>query len=326
MSTSTATAVACPNIAFIKYWGNTDPKLKLPANGSISMNLAALETITSIYFMPHLKADRLIINSHPAESMAQERVSNFLDHVRRMAHHEIFAEIESQSNFPIGAGIASSASAFAALALASSSALGLALNEQELSSLARLGSGSACRSIPSGFVEWKIGDRHENSFAVSIASANHWDLVDCIAIVEKSHKSVSSTVGHALADTSPLQTARIKNAEERLNICRMAILNRDFSAFSKVVELDSNMMHAVMMTSTPPILYWAPASVQIMKKIMEWRAEGLQVCYTLDAGPNVHAICISRDAEEVKNRLSKISAVENIIMSRPGKHAHLLQA
>jgi diphosphomevalonate decarboxylase len=148
MSTSTATAVACPNIAFIKYWGNRDDSLRLPANGSISMNLAALQTQTRVTFREDLDNDFLTINGQTQSGFALERVSRFLDLLREKTGITLLAEVESHNNFPASAGLASSASAFAALALAGSGALGLALDEPSLSQLARRGSGSACRSIP----------------------------------------------------------------------------------------------------------------------------------------------------------------------------------
>src|SRR5512143_1990611 len=199
---TTATAQAAPNIAFIKYWGNRDNTLRLPMNGSISMNLDGLYTRTTVSFQHSLPFDELIINGHEITGTGLSRVSYILDIVRGMANINEHAEIVSENNFPAGAGIASSASAFAALALAGSKAAGLNLTEAELSRLARRGSGSASRSIPGGFVEWQVGTADEDSFAFSIASAEHWKLMDCIAIVSASHKKTGSTEGHAIAPTS----------------------------------------------------------------------------------------------------------------------------
>ncbi|HOW07300.1 MAG TPA: diphosphomevalonate decarboxylase, partial [Flexilinea sp.] len=142
MSDSVATAVAHPNIAFIKYWGNRDDSLRLPANGSISMNLGTLETRTTVAFSSAYRSDRVSVNGSLSEGESLIRVVHFMDRIRSLAGEKRFAEIESRNNFPIGAGIASSAAAFAALALAGSAAAGLHLNEAELSRLARLGSGS----------------------------------------------------------------------------------------------------------------------------------------------------------------------------------------
>ena len=215
-----ATALANPNIAFIKYWGNRDNALRLPVNGSISMNLDGLSTRTTVSFQPSLPFDELIINGHEVIGKGLERVSLILDIVREMAGIKERAEVMTENNFPSGAGIASSASAFAALTLAGSTAAGLNLSEPELSRLARRGSGSASRSIPSGFVEWQAGTTDEDSFAFTIAEPDHWNLVDCVAIVSASHKKTGSTEGHSIAPTSPLQTARVTDAPRRLEICR----------------------------------------------------------------------------------------------------------
>lgn len=319
----TATAFANPNIAFIKYWGNHDNTLRLPMNGSISMNLDGLYTRTTVSFQRSMPFDELIINGHEVAGGGLERVSDILDIVRGMANIHERAEIISENNFPSGAGIASSASAFAALALAGSKAAGLNLSELELSRLARRGSGSAARSIPSGFVEWQAGNNDEDSFAFSIASPDHWKLADCIAIVSTAHKKTGSTEGHYIASTSPLQAARIADTPRRLDLCRSAILNRDFDAFTSIVELDSDIMHAVMMTSTPALHYWKPASLEIMQSVRQWREDGMQVCYTVDAGANVHVICPETEAHTVDQYLRKLSGVENVLIARPGGAAQI---
>ena len=324
MANFTATAVAHPNIAFIKYWGNRDDGLRIPSNGSISMNLDGLITKTRVEFDPLLKEDSLILNNKKLSGPAVERVRAFLDLVRSMAGKILYAEATSENNFPTGAGIASSASAFAALALAATKAIGLNLTEAELSRLARHGSGSACRSIPDGFVEWYSGDQDENSYSTSMAPADSWDLVDCIALVTAGHKEVGSTAGHRLANTSPLQTARIQDAPRRLDICRSAILKKDFQQFAEIIELDSNLMHAVMMTSTPPLFYWEPQSLEVMRAVKRWRGQGIPVCYTLDAGPNVHVICLSSVSEKIKNNLVQMSSIQRIIIAKPGSGAIVL--
>ena len=215
------------------------------------MNLDELYTRTSVSFDPSLNRDNFTLDGRQIEASSLERVSIFLDRVRQMAGISIFASIKSHNNFPAGTGIASSASGFAALSLAASKAAGLDLDESTLSRLARTGSGSACRSIPGGFVEWQAGRTDQDSYAHSIASPEHWDLVDCIVVVSQEQKTVSSRQGHSLAGTSILQSIRVDDAPRRLNICRTAILQRDFDALAGVVELDSNLMHAVMLTSIP---------------------------------------------------------------------------
>jgi diphosphomevalonate decarboxylase len=319
-----ATAVACANIAFIKYWGNANQELAIPSNGSLSMNLAGLETITRVKFSQVLTADELILNGTKIIGERLDRVSKMLSRVRQMAELNGYAQVVSENNFPTGTGIASSASAFAALALAASAAAGLNLNEPDLSKLARTGSGSACRSIPSGFVEWCQGDSHSTSFAHSIAPPDHWELIDHVVVVSVEHKMTGSLSGHAIADTSPLQTARLENVSRRLDICRQAILNKDFSSFAKVVELDSNIMHAVMITSTPPLLYWRPETITIMRAVQALRQDGLNVCYTIDAGPNVHVITTQEDCQQIKEALKSIPGIQNILTAKVGGPAKLL--
>lgn len=324
MSDLTATGVACANIAFIKYWGNRDQRLRLPSNGSISMNLGGLYARTTVTFDPALCCDDLFtLNGRVDNAAALRRVSAFLDHVRALAARPLFARVVSENNFPTGTGIASSAAAFAALAVAASAAIGLRLSETQLSRLARLGSGSACRSVPGGFVEWQAGRGDADSTAFSIAPPEHWDLADCVAVLRTGHKPVGSTEGHSLAATSPLQAARVADTPRRLDVCRSAILHKDFAALAEIIEQDSNLMHAVMMTSTPPLFYWEPASLELMQAVRTWRKEGLPAAYTLDAGPNVHVICEAGAAEQVRRRLEEIPAVRQVLTARPGGPARL---
>ena len=318
-----ATALAHPNIAFIKYWGDLDPCLRLPANGSLSMNLDGLETRTQVSFDAALPADSLSVNGQEVSGAGLARVSELLERVRQRAGMRLPARVESENNFPMGAGIASSASAFAALALAASHAAGLRLSEAELSRLARTGSGSACRSVPGGFVEWQAGQQDEESYAFSIAAPEHWRLVDCIVLVSQAHKLVGSTEGHALALTSPLQAGRVADAPRRLDICRRAVCERDFAALAEVVELDSNLMHAVMITSTPPLFYWQPATLAVMRAVQAWRAQGLPACYTIDAGPNVHVLCPEEAVGEVASRLRRLKGVKQVLTAAPGGAARL---
>ncbi len=317
MNTPSATAISHPNIAFIKYWGNRDNTLRLPVNGSISMNLDGLFTRTTVTFNSS-KQDSLTINEHPVIGKGLERVSYILDLVRQMANINERAEVSSSNNFPAGAGIASSAAAFAALALASSRAAGLTLSEGQLSRLARRGSGSASRSIPGGFVEWQMGTGDDDSVAVSIAPPEHWALADCVAIVNASHKKTGSTEGHAIAGTSPLQNARVADTPRRLDICRTAILNKDFDTFANIIEHDSDIMHSVMMTSNPPLMYWQAATVGIFHAVREWRASGLPVGYTVDAGANVHVICLAEYANETEKRLRELSGVSDVLVAGVG--------
>jgi diphosphomevalonate decarboxylase len=314
-----ATAIASPNIAFIKYWGNRDPALRIPANASLSMTLSNLQTKTTVIFDERLEADQIEIDGSPASEKAANRVTMHLDLIRTLSGIPAFASICSQSNFPAGAGIASSASAFAALTAAASKAAGLELDKKQLSILARRGSGSAARSIFGGFVQLFSGEANEDGYAEQLAPAEHWHLVDLIAVVRKEHKSTGSSEGHQLAPTSPIQAVRVQDAARRLEICKNAILQKDFRTLAQIMEQDSNLMHSVMMTSNPPLLYLEPESVSVMKHVTRWREDGLAVCYTIDAGPNVHCICPFEDSDEVERQLRSIDGILEIYRCSPGK-------
>ncbi len=320
---TSATAIALPNIALIKYWGDRDPSLRLPSTGSISMNLAGLFTRTSVLFDPALQTDSLTLNDRLLKGQALSRVSALLSQVRQMAGLRLYAQVVSDNNFPMGAGIASSASAFAALALATSSAAGLTLNQKQLSRLARAGSGSACRSVPGGFVEWQPGTGDEDSYAFSIAPPEHWALADCIAMISQEHKDVGSREGHVLAASSPLQAARVADTPRRISTCRRAILERDFDALADIAEMDCHQMHAVMQTSTPRLVYWQPATLAVMQAVVAWRKSGLPVFFTIDAGPNVHVFCLADEVHRVEALLRQIPGVQDVLTALPGGPARL---
>jgi len=288
------------------------------------MNLEELITRTRVTFDPALTTDIFDLNSIRQTGKPLQRVISHLNLLRGVRGIATRAHVLSENNFPSGAGIASSASAFAALTLAGVHALGLEMCEKDLSRLARRGSGSACRSIPAGFTEWYRGASDMDSFAVSIAPPSHWDLVDCIAVVESAHKTTGSSEGHKIASTSPFQKERVADASRRVERCRNALLGRDFEVFAEIIEEDSTMMHAVMMTSHPALFYWEPATLEIMKAVPAWRKAGLEVACTIDAGPNVHLICTDASLDNVKHRLSAVSGVKEIILARPGGAARIV--
>jgi diphosphomevalonate decarboxylase len=322
---TTAVAQGHPNIAFIKYWGNVDHALRLPANSSISMNLKGVETETRVTWDDRLPADVLVLNGREETGDALTRVAQHLDVLRKRLGLEARAQVETRNNFPTGAGIASSAAAFAALTVAGVAAAGATLTERELTTLARLGSGSASRSVPSGFVEWHAASTHDDSYAETAFAPDYWALVDVIAVISRAHKATGSTAGHRSADTSDLQTRRVAGAATRLAACKAAIAAHDFAAFGEVVEHDSNLMHAVMMTSRPPLFYWLPGSLALMERVRQLRHEGLRVCYTLDAGPNVHCICVREDADKVRAALSSMSEIGEIIVASVGGGARVTE-
>lgn len=325
MSVLKATAVACANIAFVKYWGKRDAELNLPANSSLSMNLDRLTTITTVEFSPDYDDDLVILDGREERGETRQRIVAHLDRVRAMARLRARARVISKNSFPSGAGLASSASGFAALSLAASRAAGLELSQRELSILARFGSGSACRSIPGGFSEWTAGSSSEESLAEQIAPPEHWDLRDVIALVSRAKKPVGSTEGHSLAPSSPFFQARLASLADRLTKAKAALLEKDLATLGPLIEEDAISMHVVMMTSRPPIYYWLPSSIQLIHEVQNWRAEGLEVYFTLDAGPNVHLICQAADQAEVERRLRDIEEVLEVIVSGPGPAARVIE-
>lgn len=314
------TVRAGSNIAFIKYWGVADASINLPLNSSISMTLADAHTTTTVEWdqSGQLAADDITLDRQPLTGKAAARLVHHLDRIRRLAGMGWRARVVSENNFPMAAGIASSASGFAALSVAGCLAAGLNLEPAALSALARLGSGSACRSLFGGFVLWDRGDDHETSIARPLFPPDHWDLYDVVAVVSRAAKAVSSEGGHRLAQTSALNACRVAQAEQALPLVRQAIAERDLTALGPILEQDALAMHAVMMTSTPGLFYWQPGTVEIIHAVRQWRAEGLNVYFTIDAGPNVHLMCAAEDAPAVQTRLAALASVQDVLVSRPG--------
>lgn len=325
MTQHKATAVAGSNIALIKYWGNSDAALRIPTNNSLSMTLDTAQTTTTVIFAPEFTADELILNGKPAAATAVARASTHLDHIRQRGGVAWRGHVVSHNSFPTGAGIASSASGFAALTVAACGALGLAADHAELSRLARLGSGSACRSIDGGFVEWQAGGRHADSFAAPIAPPEHWDLVDVIAIVAAAEKDVSSTQGHALAPTSPYFQARLGELQLNLQRVRAAIFARDLAALGEHIEAEAISLHVMMMTSRPSILYWTEGTIALMHALRRWRRAGIEAYFTMDAGPNVHIITERSTVPALLEKLKEIPQVADTLVCGVGGAARLLE-
>lgn len=323
-----ATACAGSNIAFIKYWGVSDPVLNLPLSNSISMTLADAYTTTSIEWDTRGGfADEITIDGKLLDPRRAERISRHLERMRALANVTWRARVVSQNNFPMASGIASSASGFAALTVAGCAALGLSLTPQQLSALARRGSGSACRSLFGGFVEWEKGRDDATSAARQIQPAAHWELYDVVALVSDAEKAVSSESGHLLAISSPFNMARVDQVEMWLMEVRSAIATRDIERLGVVIERDALAMHAVMMTSTPSLLYWQAGTLEVMQAVRRWReVDKLPVYFTIDAGPNVHLICEGAWRSAVVERLSNLKGVQQVLVSRPGPGPQLVDS
>ena len=315
------TAIAPANIAFIKYWGKKDLKLNLPFNNSISMNLDRCLTTTTVEFSQKYKKDEVYIRDEGKR--ATQRVVDHLKRIRKLGKSQLRAKVVSSNSFPSGVGIASSASGFAALTLAATVALGLKLSQSKLSALARFGSGSACRSVPDGFVEWKKGESDQTSYALSLAPEDFWDLTDIVVIVSLKKKKTSSLSGHAAALTSPYFEERLENLPKRISKVKEAIKGKDICLLGETIEEEAIDLHIIAMTSKPPLFYWEGKTLEIIKKTREWREKGLPVYFTIDAGPNVHLICQGKDKGKILEKLKEVRGIKQIIVNKPAVGARL---
>jgi len=299
-------AEAGANIAFIKYWGNRGVGKNLPLNPSISMTLASCVTRTTVEVAPGEGADEIMLDGRVPDEKTARRISGFVEMIRAAAGRRERTRVESESTFPKGCGIASSASGFAALALAAARLFGLNPDEAELSRMARLGSGSAARSIPGGFAELRAGDTHEAACAVCLAPETWWpELRDVVVVVSAEEKAVSSAEGHRIAQTSEMLAGRLRAAGQRAAQVRRAIRSRDLEALGEASEADALSMHAVMMTSRPPLLYWHPETLDVIRCVWELRRGGTGAWFTIDAGPNVHVLTDAKDAGAVEAQMKE---------------------
>ncbi|MDP1722411.1 MAG: diphosphomevalonate decarboxylase [Candidatus Gottesmanbacteria bacterium] len=320
-----ATAIAPSNIAFIKYWGKADEALRLPLNGSLSMNLDATNTVTTVEFSPVLSRDEVTLLDGDFSDKEIERIIKSLNLIRSKTNTYSFARIATKNTFPKGAGAAASASGFAALTVAAFAALGITLSEKELTVFARMGSGSACRSIPDGFVEWKKGNDSDSSYAYSLHPSTYWDLRDVLVIVDYRMKKISTTEGQTGVKTSPFWRDRVAGIPAKMAAIKAALKAKNFRALGRIIEEDCLNMHHVMQTQNPPVYYWNDVTKTIMDSVVGWRKQGLPVYFTIDAGPNVHLVCEAKDEAAVIEKVQTVAGVENIIVNRPAQGTHLIQ-
>jgi len=324
---TSATAVAGTNIALVKYWGKRDEVLNLPATGSLSLTLDRLGTRTRVAFDGGDGGrDRVTLDGAAASEKVAARVTAFLDRVRARAGIAARATVVTDNSVPTASGLASSASGFAALALAATGAAGLTLAPTELSVLARLGSGSAARSIFGGFVEMSPGVRPDGTDAAAhpLDAAAGWNVRLVVAITAAGEKALGSTAAmRRTAETSPYYEAWVRSVDGDLAAARAAVAGRDLAALGAVAERSAMRMHASAMAADPPILYWNPATVAAMARVGALRAEGAAASFTIDAGPHVKVLCDAREAEAVSAALAGTPGVLRTLIAAPGPGARL---
>lgn len=320
-----STAIARSNTALVKYWGKYDEKLILPMNGSISLTVDKLSTTTTVEFSNDYKADIVELNGKTAEGKEKDRVVEHLNLIRKLAKSKQKAKIVSENNFLTAAGLASSASGFAALTVAACDALGLDTDKKGLSIVARQGSGSSCRSIFGGYVEWVAGKTSEKSYARQIADENYFDMRDIAVVVEAAKRRYTTRESmQASVKTSPYYGAWLKAVKNDLKLMEKSVIDKNFTAIGKTAELNSLMMHATALTTTPTILNWSAATVSIMHAVQDWRVEGLECYYTIDTGAHVHILSMPENSKEIIGRAKKIRGVMDVIENKPGKGAEII--
>jgi diphosphomevalonate decarboxylase len=326
MQSAKATARAHPNIALVKYWGKRDGALVLPYQSSFSVTLAPLEVTTTVEL--GVAVTSVELNGKQAEGRERERVVALVQAVLREAGTSpAGVRVVSRGNFPMAAGLASSAAGFAALARAVRRAAGLPDDATATSRLARTGSGSASRSVQGGFCTWHRGSRPdgEDSFAAQDFSEAHWPelrLLACVVSAEK--KDVSSRDGmQATVETSPYYPAWVQDAEAEVPRARDAVSRRDLLALGALAERNAWRMHATALGAEPPLCYLRPETLAVLLELPRARAKGCPVFFTLDAGPNPVLLTTAEHVARVE-ALARACGATDVVRCAPGGDAQLL--
>ncbi|BDR58377.1 diphosphomevalonate decarboxylase [Xylocopilactobacillus apicola] len=313
-----ARAIAHPNIALIKYWGKADPLINLPAVPSISLTLSELETSTSVTIDPQLNQDVFILNG---KETINPKVELMMNAVRKIAKKEVFASIKSSNNFPTSAGYASSASGMAAIALASNQAYELGLDHDGLARLARLGSGSATRSIDGGLVSWPTGT-DVSSFGRAILPPEEVPLAVFSVTTTAANKKISSTDAmQIVSSTSPYYPTWVQNSTDDYFKALELIKKSKWEDLLALAQNNALKMHAVNLAARPEIIYWQPESLAIMQQVQKIQTEKqIPVYFSLDAGPNVKLLTLQKWVKEVATEF----ATWDLQLSLPGKGAQII--
>jgi len=321
---SSATALAHPNIALIKYWGKRDEDGNLPAVGSLSVTLDALRTRTTVSFDSSLDRDELILNGAVAAT-EQPRLERCLNALRELARRRDYARVESENDFPTGAGLASSASGYAALTVAGAAALGLDLRDPQLESVARIGSGSAPRSLHGGFV--LLENTPSGTRCRALLAPADWPLQVVVAVTSEAGKSTSSRDGMVDSQrTSPYYQPWVDSHPADLAQGQRLVAARDFAGLAALAEHNCLKMHAVMLTTRPPLMYWLPVTLACMQVISGLRRDGVPVFFTIDAGPQVKAVCLPEATATVAEALQQVPGVLRLLTGGLGTGASIIDS
>jgi diphosphomevalonate decarboxylase len=317
----TSRARALANLALVKYFGKRDLALNLPAAPSLSVTLEPLATTTAVTFDPGLSRDAVQLNGESPGDAFCTRVIRFLDIVRDLSGVKTRAIVQTENSFPTAAGLASSASGFAALSLAATRALGITLDDEALSALARRGSGSAARSVPGGFSVWRRGEASDgsDSFANAIAGPDDLDLRVLVGVTDPGPKAMGSS--QAMEETrltSPYYTSWIDAVHRDLEAAEKAVETRDVEALGEVAERNALAMHACALAARPGILFWNGTTLEAVHLVRRLRSQGHLVYFTCDAGPQPKLLCTKEHEQAAAAALSSLPGVTRLIHCRPG--------
>ena len=313
-------ARAYTNIALIKYWGKKNEELILPMNNSLSLTLDAFYTETEVIFSDSYMVDEFYLDGTLQDEKATKKVSQFLDLFRKEAGLSLKASVISQNFVPTAAGLASSASGLAALAGACNTALKLGLDDLSLSRFARRGSGSACRSIFCGFVEWEKGHDDLSSYAKPVPSDSFEDdLAMVFVLINDQKKEVSSRNGmRRTVETSSFYQGWLDSVEVDLYQLKQAIKTKDFQLLGETMERNGLKMHGTTLAAQPPFTYWSPDSLKAMDAVRQLRKKGIPCYFTMDAGPNVKVLVENSHLSEVQETFTKLFSKEQVITAHAG--------
>ncbi|MGH9993256.1 MAG: diphosphomevalonate decarboxylase [Nitrososphaera sp.] len=326
-----STAISHPNKAIVIYWGNEDDRLNIPSRVSLSMTLRGinqeLDYTVTIKTSKDAGRDKVIIDGHEDKGEIYNGFVRHLDSMREYTGLKDKLVVATKKTFPIGSGLAGSAAAASALAEAFAGLFHDRMDKDQISRMARRGSGSAARSVFGGYVKLQKGN-DDKSFAVQLWDEGHWDLRDVIAIVDSGPKRVRSRDGMRLStQTCPakMYSEFVAIAAEHLKEAGDAIASRELERLGRAYEQDNLFFRKVCMNTTPPLDYWSAATVDVFDAVKELRMEGVPVFAGTDAGPNAHILVEPRNAMKVIDRIQGLEGVKGVIHSRPGGGSHRLQ-
>lgn len=322
-----AKAYANANIAVVKYWGKNDRPLNIPCVSSLSMTLRDFGTTVSLS-RSSSKSHESFIGNTPAPLNIAQRTAQYLEQIRKLHNFDGFLRVETESNIPLASGLASSASFFAALATAKNQLFQLSLDAREQSMLARIGSGSAARSILGGFVGLYGGDQltHEEAYAFQVPHHESLDLAMVIAVVSDQKKPISSRDAMTITKTtSPFFRAFVDAQEQDFEGSMIALRDGSFETLGTIMEHSTLKMFATMWTAQPAIIYWHPQTLALINLIYELRRTHGPVAYfTMDAGPNVKILCTQSILPELVRKVASAELTTTIFCATPGPGSHVV--